>query len=159
MTIQNLDARPASKALVGAVLIALMATPATASQYAYPAKGQSPATQRKDEAACSTWATRQSGFDPAHPPIAATAAPAPVTGSGARVKGAAVGATVGAVSGGDVGDSALAGAVVGGVARRSANRRAARAQNAANEQQRLASQAGFDQARAACLTGKGYTVR
>ena len=145
--------------VVGTVLVLFAATPAAASQYAYPTKGQNAATQQKDEAACSAWATRQSGFDPAHPPVAATAAPAPVTGSGARVKGAAVGATIGAVSGGDAGDAAVAGAVVGGVARRSANRRAARAQNAAAEQQLMASQAGFDQARAACLVGRGYTVK
>jgi len=139
-------------------LAALLATPA-AGQYAYPAKGQSAATQRKDEAVCSSWATGQTGFDPAHPPVAVAAAPAPVTGSGARVRGAAVGATIGAVSGGDAGSGAIAGAVAGGVARRSANRRAARAQNAAAEQRLLASQAGFDQARAACLSGRGYTVR
>jgi hypothetical protein len=149
----------AGSTFLSVALVAVLATPAAASQYAYPAKGQSAATQRKDEAACSSWATHQSGFDPAHPPVAAAATAAPVTGSGARVKGAALGATVGAVSGGDAGDAALAGAVVGGVARRSANRRAARAQNAAAEQQILASQAGFDQARAACLTGRGYTVR
>ena len=149
----------ASKAFVSGAILLLAATPAEARQHAYPAKGQSAATQQKDERECSVWATQQSGFDPAHPPVAAKAAPAPVTGSGARVKGAAVGATVGAISGGDVGDAAVAGAVVGGVARRSANRRAARAQNAASEQQVQASQAGFDQARAACLTGRGYTLK
>ena len=132
---------------------------AVAGQYAYPAKGQSQAQQQKDESACSKWATQQTGFDPMHPPVAAVATTAPVTGSGARVKGAAVGATIGAVSGGDVGDAAVAGAVVGGVARRSANRRAARAQNEANAQQVAASQAAFDQARGACLTGRGYTLK
>ncbi len=149
----------ASKVLMGAVVLLLGAAPVEARQYAYPAKGQSAATQQKDEQACSAWATQQTGFDPARPPVAATAAPAPVTGSGARLRGAALGATVGAVSGGDVGDAAVAGAVVGGVARRSANRRAARAQNAAAEQQVMASQAGFDQARAACLTGRGYSLK
>jgi len=149
----------ASKVLVSGAILLLAAAPAEARQHAYPAKGQSAATQQKDERECSAWATQQTGFDPAHPPVAAKAAPAPVTGSGARVKGAAVGATVGAVSGGDVGDAAVAGAVVGGVARRSANRRAARAQNAASEQQVAASQAGFDQARTACLTGRGYTLK
>ena len=149
----------ANKALACGAILLLAATPAGAREYAYPAKGQSAAKQQKDEHDCTVWATQQTGFDPARPPVVATAAPAPVTGSGARVKGAALGATVGAVSGGDVGDAALAGAVVGGVARRSANRRAARAQNAASQQQALASQAGFDQARAACLTGRGYTLK
>jgi len=129
------------------------------AQYAYPAKGQSEAQQQRDEADCSRWATQQTGFDPMNPPVAAQAHAAGATGSGARVKGAAVGATIGAVSGGDVGDAAVAGAVAGGVARRSKNRRAARAQKEANSQAVMASQAGFDQARASCLSGRGYTLR
>jgi hypothetical protein len=159
MALKDDKARPLFSGVLSAILVGLLAAPAEASQYAYPTKGQSAVTQRKDEAACSSWATKQSGFDPSHPPVAVAAAPAPVTGSGARLKGAAAGGAIGAVSGGDVGDAALAGAVVGGVARRSANRRAARAQNNAAERQLLASQAGFDQARAACLAGRGYTVR
>jgi hypothetical protein len=148
-----------TKVLLCAALAALLALPVEAAQYAYPAKGQSPARQQKDETACRSWATRQTGFDPAHPPVAMAATPAPVTGSGARVRGAAVGAGVAAISGGDAGRGAVTGAVVGGIARRSANRRAARAQNNAAEQQLMASQSRFDQAHAACLTGRGYTVR
>jgi hypothetical protein len=129
------------------------------AQYAYPAKGQSQAQQQKDEAACTQWATEQTGFDPRNPPVPAQASAAPVTGSGARVKGAALGAGVGAISGGDAGDAAVAGAVAGGVIRRGKNRRAARAQNEASAQQVAASQAGFDQARASCLTGRGYTLK
>lgn len=131
---------------------------AAGAQYAYPAKGQSQAQQEKDEASCSQWATQQSGFDPMRPPVAAQAQAAPVTGSGARVKGAAVGAGIGAISGGDAGDAAVAGAVAGGVIRRGKNRRAARAQNEANAAAVTGSQAAFDQARAACLTGRGYTL-
>ncbi len=47
----------------------------------------------------------------------------------------------------------MAGAVAGGVIRRGKNRRAARAQNEANAAAVTGSQAAFDQARAACLTG------
>ncbi len=128
------------------------------AQYAYPAKGQSQAQQQKDEASCSQWATQQSGFDPMNPPVPAQAQAAPVTGSSARAKGALVGAGIGAVSGGDAGDAALAGAVAGGVMRRGKNRRAARAQNEANAAAVAGTQAAFDQARAACLTGRGYTL-
>jgi hypothetical protein len=135
------------------------AAPVAVAQHAYPAKGQSQQTQAKDETECSAWATKQTGFDPANPPVAAKAAPAPVTGSGARVKGAAVGAAVGGISGGDVGEAAAVGAVAGGVARRSANRRAAAAQNQAASQQVAAAQASYAQARSACLTGRGYTVK
>src|SRR4051794_19168472 len=70
-------------------------------QMVYPAKGQTPAQQKTDEAQCYTWAVQQSGYDPAHPPVAAKAQTAPVTGSGARVRGAAAGATVGAIGGND----------------------------------------------------------
>lgn len=129
------------------------------AQYAYPAKGQSQAQQQKDESACSKWATEQTGFDPMNPPQPAQAQAAPVTGSGARAKGALVGAGIGAVSGGDAGDAAVAGAVAGGVIRRGKNRRAARSQNEASAQAVAASQAGFDQARASCLTGRGYTLK
>jgi hypothetical protein len=135
-----------------------LAGPAFA-QHAYPAKGQSQAQQQKDETACSQWATQQTGFDPMHPPVPAQAQAAPVTGSGARAKGALVGAGIGAVSGGDAGDAALAGAVAGGVIRRGKNRRATRAQNEAGAQQVAASQAGFNQARASCLSGRGYTLK
>lgn len=143
-------------AIVGALVLTPMAEAAT---YAYPAKGQSPATQAKDEGECSKWATAQTGFDPAMPPPAPAAHPAPVTGSGARVAGAAVGATIAGVSGGDAGEGAVAGAVAGGVVRRARNRRAAAAQNQAAAQSAQASLASFEQARGACLTGRGYTVR
>jgi hypothetical protein len=109
---------------------------------------------QQDEAECSRQATQQTGFDPMNPPQPAQASAAPVTGSGARVKGAAVGAGIGAVSGGDAGDAAVAGAVAGGVIRRGKNRRAARSQNEVNAQAVAASQAAFDQARASCLAGR-----
>lgn len=143
--------------LAGALSL-LLAAPAGATQYVYPAKGQSPATQQKDEAHCYTWAVKQSGFDPAHPPTVVAAQPAEVTGSGARVKGAAVGAAVGSFSG-NAGQGAAIGAVTGGVIRRNKNRQAAAAQNDALAQQIAAGQASFGNARAACLTGKGYTIR
>lgn len=38
---------------------------AAAQQYVYPAKGQTPDQQKKDEPACYQWAVQQTGFDPA----------------------------------------------------------------------------------------------
>lgn len=133
--------------------------PAGAQQAVYPAKGQTQEQQKTDEAECYTWAVQQSGYDPAHPPVAATAQPAPVTGSGARAKGAVVGGTVGAVAGGDAGKAAAAGAVVGGVAQRNKNRAAASQANQAQAQQQQAGMAGYQKARQACLEGRGYTVK
>jgi len=127
-------------------------------QYAYPAKGQSAARQSKDQSECSTWATKQTGYNPAAPPPVAVAQPAPVTGSGARVRGAARGAVVGGIVTGDAGRGAATGAVLGGVRQRATNRRAADAQNQASAQHAQATSASWSQARAACLTGRGYTL-
>ena len=148
------------KALHLASLAFWAALPALAQQYAFPAKGQSPQQQKTDEAACSTWATQQTGFDPskaAAPPPPAQQAP--VTGSGARARGAAAGAAVGAITGNDTGDAAKAGMVAGGVAQRGANRRAAAGQQQAAAQQQQGGQAEWQKARGACLEGKGYTVK
>ena len=41
-----------------------------AQQIVYPAKGQTPDQQKKDESECYTWAVQQTGFDPAKPPPA-----------------------------------------------------------------------------------------
>ena len=137
-----------------------LALPAAAQQYTYPAKGQSPEQQKKDEGECYGWAVKQSGYDPSKPPPApAPAQPAPVTGSGARARGAAAGAIVGGATGRDAGDAAVAGAVGGAAVQRNANRKAAAQQQQAAGQQQQAGQASFQKARAACLEGRGYTVK
>lgn len=144
--------RTTSAGLAGALCLMLPAVLNAAPQVPYPAKGQSAERQARDESECATWATQQTGFNPAIPPPPQQTQ---VTGSGARVKGAAAGAVVGGISGGDAGEAALAGAVVGGVVQRNRNRRAnAQQQGAVN-----AGQAAFAQARSACLSGRGYTMK
>lgn len=134
-----------------------------AQQYVYPAKGQSPEKQKSDEAACYTWAVKQTGFDPAKPPPAQAAAKPPTTATGttpgAGVRGAARGAVVGEVVGGDAGAGAAAGAAVARSQSRKQN--AAGAQQAQQQQQAATQQqqAAFGKARAACLEGRGYTVK
>ncbi|MBB4014184.1 hypothetical protein [Niveibacterium umoris] len=150
-------------------LFAAAAGPAMAQQFVYPAKGQSPEQQKTDEAECYTWAVGQTGFDPAKPPQAAAPAPAPAAApapSGGRVRGAAAAATVAAITDNDVGDAAVAGAVAGGAAQRGQKRqqqRAAQQQQAAQQQaattQASNQSAAFNKARAACLEGRGYTVK
>ena len=105
----------------------------------------------KDQADCSAIATRQTGYNPAAPPPVAQAS-TQVTGSGARVRGAAAGAVIGGVSGGDAGKGAAAGAVAGGVAQRSRNRRSARSANEAVSAQ----QSAYNQAMASCMAGRGH---
>ena len=63
-------------------LATAMISAASAQQFVYPAKGQSPQQQKSDEAACYTWAVQQSGFDPAKPPPAQAAAKPPTTATG-----------------------------------------------------------------------------
>jgi hypothetical protein len=135
----------------------------SAQQFVYPAKGQSPQQQKSDEAACYQWAVQQTGFDPAKPPPQQTAAKPPTTATGttpgAGVRGAARGAVVGEI----ISDDAGTGAAVGAVAARGQSRRqnAATAQQGQQQQQAATQQqqASFAKARAACLEGRGYSVK
>jgi hypothetical protein len=138
------------------LLSSALAFSASAQQFVYPAKGQSPEQQKQDESACYSWAVQQSGFDPAKQ-AAPAAPPTTATGTtpGAGARGAARGAVVGEIVGGD----ASTGAAVGAVAARGQSRRQ---NSAAAGQANQASQqmnASFANARAACLEGKGYTVK
>ena len=144
-------------------LAALLATPhAIAQQYVYPAKGQSPDQQKKDEAECNKWAVGQTGVDPSKPQQQAAAPVQPTTPTGttpgAGVRGAARGAVIGGIAG-DAGAGAAAGAVAGrGQSRR--DNRAQQQQAATQQQQTQSSQnAAYAKARAACLEGRGYTVK
>jgi hypothetical protein len=110
---------------------------------------------QNNDAECAAIATKQTGYAPGQPPPPQAVPNQQVTGSGARVRGAAAGAVIGGVSGGDAGDAAVAGAVAGGVAHRSRARRTARAQNEASSQQYAAAQTAWQQAKAACLAGRG----
>jgi hypothetical protein len=145
------------------LVAAMFATGAAAQSFVYPAKGQSPQQQQTDEGQCHTWAVQQSRYDPANPPPAAQPAQPATTATGvtpgAGARGAARGAVVGEVVGGDAGT----GAAVGAAAARSRSRR----QNAAQTQQQQQAvqqqdQAGlsaYQKARAACLEGRGYSVK
>lgn len=136
---------------------------AVAQQYVYPAKGQSPQQQKTDEAACHSWAVQQTGVDPTKPSAAPQAAPAPTTATGttpgAGVRGAARGAVVGEI----VADDARTGAAAGAVAARGQSRRQNRAAGEQAQQQQQAAtqqqQGAYAKARAACLEGRGYTVK
>lgn len=158
-----MDTRRFRSVTVAMICGGLFASGAIAQQFVYPAKGQSPEQQKKDESECHQWAIKQTGIDPSKPvPQAAPAAPpttATGTTPGAGVRGAARGAIVGEVVGGDAG----AGAAAGAAAARSQSRRqnAAQQQQATQQQQQAQSgqQATFAKARAACLEGRGYTVK
>jgi hypothetical protein len=137
----------------------LAAAPVDARQYVYPSRGQSSARQARDESECYVWATKQTGFDPAKPAPAPVSPDTKVTGSGARVVGGAVGAVISGASGGSAGTGALIGAAGGGLTRRLRGHRAADAENERLAAEQRARQTAFDQARTACLSGRGYSVK
>jgi hypothetical protein len=135
----------------------------SAQQFVYPAKGQSAEQQKKDESECYTWAVQQSKYDPANPPQLTAGAKSPTTATGttpgAGVRGAARGAVVGELVGGDAGAGAAAGAAAARAQSRRQNTAQAQQQQQQTSQQQQAGQKAYQNARAACLEGRGYTVK
>jgi hypothetical protein len=126
---------------------------AQAKPVAYPAKGQSAQQQQKDDGECYAWAKNKTGIDPAA--VAAAPPPSgPAVGGGERARGAVRGAAVGGIV--DGGDGARTGAAVGVVAGGARAR-----QNQKGQQQ--AAQAGsidtYNRAYAACMEGRGYSIK
>ena len=143
---------------VGILLWVLTAT-ASAGLAVYPAKGQSPEQQQKDESECHAWAVKSSGYDPANPPTVPQSSSTRVTGTGARMRGAVGGAIVGEIADGDTGDAALAGAAIGGMSERRRQRmQHQETQNRAIQEQQSGLSA-YNKAKAACLEGRGYSVK
>jgi hypothetical protein len=147
------------------LIVAVFAAGASAQStqsFVYPAKGQSAEKQKKDEGECHTWAVQQSKFDPANPPPTAATKP-PTTASGTTPGAGARGAARGAVVGEIVGDDAGTGAAVGAAAARGQSRRQNSAQSQQQQQaatqQQQAGMSAYQNARTACLQGRGYTVK
>jgi hypothetical protein len=121
---------------------------------AYPSRGQPWEAQRWDDYECWVWAQQNTGIDPTAPPP-----PPPDSDGSAVAMGAAVGALSGAFLGGfwqnpwaGMAAGAMAGAAGGAVADEQR-----RAQAAAQAQGARLDQ--FRRAYAACMEGRGYTVR
>ena len=148
--------RSSVRAVAGVVVVLAAAAVAPGialgQSYVYPTRGQSPQQQQKDQGECHVWATQQSGVNPA------AMAPPPTGPTGQVARGGARGAAVGAVGGaigGDAGKGAAIGAATGALVggfRRADQRRAA-------EQSQAAAGAAYSRANAACLEGRGYTVK
>lgn len=106
------------------------------SVYSYPTRGQAPDQISRDRAECMLWAKDVTGFDPA-----ASA------GIGA-IMGGLGGAVLGALGGlifGEAGRGAAIGALGGGVG--------GGIYNYSKDKE------GYERAYAACMQGRGYTVR
>ena len=146
----------------GFALMLMAMTAAAQKPVVYPAKGQSPEQQNRDDGECYVWARNSTGIDPAalaaNPPQQETG---PAVGRGERAQGAMRGAVGGAALGaigGDAGRGAAAGAVVGTMV---GGRRARQNQQARNDQAQAQHQQTLNtyyRAYAACMSGRGYSV-
>jgi hypothetical protein len=145
------------------IAVAALSSPLHAQQQLiiYPAKGQSAEQQQKDVGECKTWATGQTGFDPANPPAMSQPAPQP-SRQGEVVRGAARGAVLGEIIDDEAGTGAAAGAAIGAM-RRQDRVRAEKQQASASQQQQqqyLAQKTTeYTRALSACLEARSYTVK
>lgn len=132
--------------------------------FVYPNKGQSAEQTDKDKYACYEWAKQQSGYDPMAAQASVAPPPSEPRGGVARgaARGAVGGAIIGEIAGDDAGEGAAIGAVAGGMFG-GMRQREARMQQEQQYQQQAAASAGradtYNRAFAACLEGRGYTVR
>jgi hypothetical protein len=133
-------------------LSVLCVSVAAAQSYFYPDRGQSRDRQSRDQYECHQWAVGQTGFDPA------TASASPPTTTTSPLRGAGRGAAVGAI-GGAIGGNAGAGAAAGAAAGALFGGMRRAQQEDAAAQSRSQANAQYDRALAACMSGRGYTVK
>jgi len=163
-------ASPLAAATAFAFLLALAPVATAQEIVVYPAKGQSAEQAEKDKFECYSWAKGQTGFDPMAPPTPTSAPPQKEAQQGGVARGAlgglAVGSAVGAIRGGggkkSRGIGAAAGGLVGGMRRNSQKRREShnREQWERDQvQQYSAARNNYNRNYAACLEGRGYSVR
>ncbi len=139
--------------------------------YVYPQQGQSNDQLEQDKFQCYGFGKEQSGFDPMEVPTATAPPPQEKKGAGvgrSAATGAAIGGAYGALTGNSskARDRAKKGAVTGLVFGGMSNSNAKR-QNEANrkawEQEQAAiykqNRHNYNRAYAACLEGRGYSVR
>ncbi|MFV1972286.1 MAG: hypothetical protein ACC648_01085 [Thiohalobacterales bacterium] len=152
------------KTAVTLVAACFVAGAALADLYVYPKEGQSTEQTDKDKFECYNWAKNDSGFDPMATPRTTSAAPSGQTKSGTMVKGGLGGAVIGGLLGGKsgAGKGALAGGLVGGVHQSQYNKKV-ESERAQWEQRESANYTNnrnnYNRAYAACLEGRGYSVK
>jgi outer membrane lipoprotein SlyB len=163
---------------ISIVLIAILffMTPSVWAQdlIIYPAQGQSNDQMEKDKFECYSWAKGQTGFDPMQMPTATSPPPSQQKRSvgGSTVAGGILGGAGGAIIGGIAGGSkgARKGAAIGGISGGTIGGVRSSRQNRQADQQRkqwekeqtnqyMAQRNSYNRAYAACLEGRGYTVK
>ena len=157
--------RKSTKAALIFPAFLLGAATATAQDlYVYPKNGQSAEQTDKDKYECYNWAKNDSGFDPMAAPTTTTAKPSGQKKEYTAVKGGLGGAAIGGLLSGKKGakKGALAGGLIGGVSQYSHNKEV-QSQKSQWKQQESANYANnrnnYNRAYAACLEGRGYSVK
>jgi hypothetical protein len=154
------------------------APPPDTNVYFYPAAGRSISAEQqdRDKYECHTWAVQKTGFDPSLPNVPPHQRVRVVAGGPPPGADVAAGAVTGAVVGAAVSNpwhtgrgavpGALAGAAIGGIADAERTAETNRIEDAENARAHDAQAAAFERratdyrrAMAACLEGRGYSVR
>ena len=141
--------------------LAFVTAVAAAEPEVYPAKGQTAEQQERDQFECHEWATKETGVDPVQLAEQKLAAPTPSTHGGGAAGGAAIGAVGGAAEG-DAAAGAERGVGIGRMIHVLKAKRQLREQQSATTQEGAAIHGQldtYDRAYAACLTGRGYSVK
>jgi hypothetical protein len=142
------------------VTFALVAVAVAEEPEVYPADGQTAEQQERDQFECHEWATKDTGVDPVALAEANLGKEAP-----SDEEGAARGAGIGAMRGAAGGDAAAGAARGFGIGRMIS---VLKAKRRLREQQSAVTKDGdsihgqldkYDRAYAACLTGRGYSVK
>jgi hypothetical protein len=143
-----------SSALIAVALAAFATVSVAQKPSVYPAKKQTAQQQKQDDGECLAWAKKDTGIDPVAASQPAPQKSGPAVGGGERLKGAAGGAVIGGIAG-DAGAGAAVGTVVGGAKARKNQQ----AQNQQAQQQQQGALNTYYKAYAACMEGRGYTVK
>lgn len=147
-----------AKLLIAAFAALGLSTSAFAKDvFIYPKKGQSAEQQAKDKGECSTWASSQTGYDPAiHGGDVDEAGKGKVAKNTAigTAGGAAGGAVLGEVIGDRAGYGAAAGAALGGFL---GHKKGKKSKEEA-QQSAYAHEDDYNRAFATCMDGRGYSV-
>jgi hypothetical protein len=141
-------------ALIAVALAAFTTISVAQKPSVYPAKKQTAQQQKQDDGECLAWAKKDTGIDPVAASQPAPQKTGPAVGGGERLKGAAGGAVIGGIAG-DAGAGAAVGTVVGGAKARKNQQ----AQNQQAQQQQQQARNTYYKAYAACMEGRGYTVK
>jgi hypothetical protein len=139
----------------------------------YPSQGQSNEQMEQDKFQCYSWSKNESGFDPMALPTTSEPPPAKEAQQGGvargAVRGTLAGGAIGAIAGNSKSDTrtglragAATGALVGGMRRNNQVRK--EDQQRKNWEQQQVNQyaqgrTNYNRAYAACMEGRGYSVR